>query len=665
MTDFPSRAPPARRGFSVAAAGAAFLLAVAGARADGPPPLIPRSILFGAPEFSQATISPDGAWLAWRAPRDGIPNIWVRAIDGASPPRPVTDDRRRGIHKYFWGGDGRILFLQDADGDENWRLYGVDLASGGRRDYTPFEGVRVRVVAQSPSSPDRLIVAMNKDDRRRFDVYDLDLGGSAPRRVATNDGAVTSWFADPDLRVLGAAAATDDGGFELRLRADEASPWTRAAAWNADDAANSGVLGFGPGGRTVYLADSRGRDTAALVEMDVATGAVRELASDPDYDAGEALQHPETQAVEAVRFVREKASWRFLDPARAAVFDRLTADGAEVDVTSRDRRDRRWVVRVRRDDAPVATYLLDRETGAAEFLHWHKPALRRYTLARTEPIRLDARDGLTLHGYLTFPAGGARTNLPTVLSVHGGPWARDQWGYDPWVQWLANRGYLCLQVNYRGSTGYGKRFMNAGDREWGARMQDDLTDAVRWAVAQGHADPSRLAIAGASYGGYAALAAAAFTPDLFRCAVDAYGPSNLLTLLRSLPPYWSAQRRIFERRVGHVEDDREMLRARSPLFHADRMRIPILIAQGANDVRVPPAESEQIVAALRARGIAVEYLFFPDEGHGFIRDENNLRYVAAAERFLARHLGGRCEPEEGGAVPAGAATGGEGSAAAP
>jgi dipeptidyl aminopeptidase/acylaminoacyl peptidase len=305
----------------------------------------------------------------------------------------------------------------------------------------------------------------------------------------------------------------------------------------------------------------------------------------------------------------------------------------------RDHSDRVWLCAFTADDGPVSYYAFDRRTGQATFLFDHQPALAAYSLSPMEPFSYEARDGLRIHGYLTFPPGGERSNLPTVLNVHGGPWARDQWGFDPEAQWLANRGYLCVQVNFRGSTGYGKDFVNAGDREWGAKMHDDLVDAVRWVVDRGHADPSRVGIYGGSYGGYAALVGATFTPDFFRCAVDLVGPSNLKTLIESIPPYWAPLLSTFHTRVGNPEADAELLWSRSPLSRADNVRIPLLIAQGANDPRVKEAESEQIVAALREKGIPHEYLRFEDEGHGFAKPENRLRFFAAAERFLAEHLG--------------------------
>jgi dipeptidyl aminopeptidase/acylaminoacyl peptidase len=340
--------------------------------------------------------------------------------------------------------------------------------------------------------------------------------------------------------------------------------------------------------------------------------------------------------------LKDRSDYLVLDPSLEPDLEAVRAlHPGDPFFTGGDDADETWLVGFTNDAGSVAYFSYHRPSRAGRFLFEARPELAQYQLAPMEPFSFAARDGLVIHGYATFPADAGRTGLPTVLNVHGGPWARDVWGYNPEAQWLANRGYLCIQVNFRGSTGYGKAFVNAGDREWGGRMQDDLTDAVAFAVGQGWADPDRVAIYGGSYGGYAALAGAAFTPDLFRCAVDVVGPSNLKTLIETIPPYWAPMVAQFHRRVGHPDSDAAFLWSRSPLSAAGSIRIPMLIAQGANDPRVKQAESEQIVAALREAGVEHEYLLFPDEGHGFAKPENRLRFYAAADRFLARHLGGR------------------------
>ncbi len=608
------------------------------------PPLIPRDVLFGNPEKALPLLSPDGRRLAYLAPVDGVLNVWVGAPGGAGD-RPVTHDTDRGIRQYFWGRDSaHILYLQDKGGDENWRLFSVDLAQGTERELTPYPSVQVQVVDHNKHFPHDVVIAMNRTDARLHDAYRLDLETGEARLVAENPGNVVQWVTDAQLRVRGAVAARDDGGFDLLLRGAEAEPWARALTWSAEDALTSGPVTFSGDGRSLVLRDSRGANAARLLRRPLDGGEPTVLAADPEYDVAEVLLHPDTYEVQLASFVRARRNWVVLDPAlapdMAAV--RSLRDGDFL-VYDRTDADDRWLVGFTQDTAPASYYAFDRAVGRAEFLFTTRPALERYTLAVMEPISFPARDGLEIHGYLTRPPGVARTGLPLVVDVHGGPWHRDEWGYDPEAQWFANRGYACLQVNFRGSTGYGKRFVNAGDREWGGKMHDDVVDGVRWAIAQGIADPARIAIYGGSYGGYAALVGATFTPELFRCAVSIVGPSNLLTFIDTIPPYWSSYRTMLYQRVGNPETEPEFLKSRSPLFHVDRIRIPMLIAQGANDPRVNRAESEQIVAAMGAKGIDHEYLLFEDEGHGFAKPENRLRFYAAAERFLARHLGGRAE----------------------
>jgi dipeptidyl aminopeptidase/acylaminoacyl peptidase len=404
------------------------------------------------------------------------------------------------------------------------------------------------------------------------------------------------------------------------------------------------VLGFSADGASLLLTSSIDAETSRLVRMDLATGATEVLAEDPDADVSGVKVHPQTRQPQIVAMLKARAEYRVLDPD---VADDLAAirslHPGDPTFQGSDDADQTWLVGFTNDSGAVPYFAYHRQTRSAQFLFEHQPELSRYQLAAMEPFSYPARDGLTIHGYATFPAGQDRKALPTVLVVHGGPWARDVWGYNPHAQWLANRGYLCLQVNFRGSTGYGKAFLNAGDREWGAKMQDDLTDAVAHAVSQGWADPANVAIFGGSYGGYAALAGAAFTPDVYCCAVDIVGPSNLITLIQTIPPYWVPTIALFHRRVGDPEKDHDFLWSRSPLSRADEIRIPLLIAQGANDPRVKQAESEQIVAALAKAGIEYDYMLFPDEGHGFAKPENRLKFYAAAEKFLARHLGGRSE----------------------
>jgi dipeptidyl aminopeptidase/acylaminoacyl peptidase len=395
------------------------------------------------------------------------------------------------------------------------------------------------------------------------------------------------------------------------------------------------------------MVSSVGANTGRLLRMDIATGESEVIAEDPQYDLAGVRLHPDTREPLYVAFLRDRIEYQVLDQSVAPDLEALLAvEDGDLTILNEDDEDRTWLAAYMADDGPVRYYAYDRASRSSTFLFEHQPALSAYTLSKMEPFSFTARDALEIHGYLTFPPEVGRTGLPAVVNVHGGPWVRDAWGYDGEAQWLANRGYLCVQVNYRGSTGYGKAFVNAGDREWGAKMHDDVIDAVNWVVEQGYADPERIAIYGGSYGGYAALVGAAFTPDVFRCAVDIVGPSSLSTLINSIPPYWAPMIAQFHTRVGNPETEPDFLWSRSPLSRVDDIRIPILVAQGANDPRVKQAEAEQIVAALKEKGIDHEYLLFPDEGHGFAKPENRLRFYAAAERFLAKHLGGRYEPEE-------------------
>jgi dipeptidyl aminopeptidase/acylaminoacyl peptidase len=610
--------------------------------------VIPREVLFGNPSRVSPRLSPDGERLAFLAPKEGVLNVWVGPVGSSLDSGDfgaVTDDRKRGIRLFFWAEDGRhIVYLQDEGGDENWRIHAVDPATGEDRDLTPFDDVQAQVVARDRRFPDALLVALNRENPELHDVYRLTISSGDLDLVAKNPGNIVGWTADEDFEVRAAMAATPDGGFDLLLRDHADDDWRKYLTWDKEDALSSGPVGFASGGEKLYLLDARGANASRLVLMDLASGETEALVEDPRYDVSQVLVHPDTHEVQAAAVERAKTEWIPLDDDIREDFEALR-DLAQGDfsVTSRDRADESWLVAVDSDDGGASYFAYDRATKSAEHLFDARPDLADYELAKMEPVSFTSRDGLEIEGYLTLPPGVAPENLPLVLNVHGGPWARDGWGYDPEAQWFANRGYACLQVNYRGSTGYGKSFLNAGNREWGGKMHDDLVDAVGWAVEKGVADPDRVAIYGGSYGGYAALVGATFTPDLFRCAVDIVGPSNIITLIESVPPYWKPLIATFNERVGNPETEPDFLKVRSPLFFVDRIRIPMLIAQGANDPRVKQAESEQIVAAMKERGIDHEYMLFEDEGHGFARPENRLKFYAAAEEFLAKHLGGRTE----------------------
>ncbi len=608
------------------------------------PPLIPREVLFGNPERASPLISPDGSRMAYLAPVDGVLNVWVGST-GGDDYQPITDDRDRGIRVFFWGHDRRhLLYLQDTAGDENWSLYAVGLETEQARALTPFEGVQVHIIDHNKHFPNDMLIGMNREDPKLHDVYDLNFTSGEPRLAAKNPGNVVGWVSDAQLKVRGALAARADGGMDLLVRNDESEGWRQLVGWGPEDALNSRPLAFSQDGKRLYVEDSRDANAGRLVEISLATGATTVIAEDPTYDIDSVITHPDTRVVQMVSFTRARREWIVLDEGIAPDVDAIgRLERGDFVMYDRTDADDRWLVGFESDTGPMSFHAFDRETQTGLFLFHTRPALTKYVLSPMEPISFRSRDGLTVHGYLTYPPGPDRKNLPLVLNVHGGPWHRDTWGYDPEAQWLADRGYGCLQVNFRGSTGYGKGFLNAGDREWGGKMHHDLVDAVEWAVEQGIADSRRLAIYGGSYGGFAALCGATMTPDLFRCAVSIVGPSNLITFINTIPPYWSSYLASIYKRVGHPEVDAELLESRSPLTHVDRIQIPMLIAQGANDPRVKQSESEQIVAAMKEKGIDHEYMLFPDEGHGFAKPENRLRFYAAAEKFLAKHLGGRME----------------------
>ena len=611
--------------------------------------LIPRSVLFGNPERTSPQISPDGSALAWIAPRDGVLNLWVAPAGGEpgvdwAAARPLTEDTDRGIRAFAWARDGRhVLYVQDVGGDENWRVYDVDPESLERRDLTPFEGIHATIIGTSKRRPDEVLVGINADNPQLHDVYRLHLASGELVKEIENPG-YAGWLADEDLVVRCAIEPLPDGSFNVLVRDSGADEFRFLLGIPAEDATSTDVVSFSGDGRSLLMTSSAGADTGRLTRVDLATGESTVLAEDPEADVSGALLDPDTRDPQIVMILKDRMTYVVLDPAVEEDLKAVRAlHPGDPSISGRDEADTTWLVAFNVDAGSVTYFTYDRATKAGRLLFSARPALSGYELAPMEPFSFRARDGLVIHGYLTFPPGLGRSGLPAVVDVHGGPQVRDTWGYNPEAQWLANRGYLCIQVNYRGSTGYGKSFVAAGDREWGGKMHDDLVDAVDYAVSEGWADRSRVAIYGGSYGGYAALVGAAFTPDVFCCAVDIVGPSNLKTLLETIPPYWAPMIAQLYRRVGNPETDAEFLWSRSPLSRARDIRIPLLIAQGANDPRVKQAESEQIVAALKEAGIDHEYMLFPDEGHGFAKPENRIKFYTAAERFLAKYLGGRYE----------------------
>ena len=609
------------------------------------PSLIPRQLLFGNPEKTSAKLSPDGTKLAYLAPdANQVLNVWVRDLQRGGQDRQVTTDRKRGVRQFLWQFNNEaILYTQDKDGDENWHLYQTHIGTQLTKDLTPFEGVKVEMVDADPRFPHEMLIQMNKRDPALFDVYRLNLQTGQLQLDTENPGGVVQWIADHNLQTRASQSITEEGATLIRVRNQVTSPWRD---WLKIEPTEIGdIQDFSADNQSLYLMTSLDANTSRLVKIHVETGERTLVAEDPQYDLSDLLLHPTTYSLEAVGLERDKYEWMVLDPQLKADFDHLSQHlKGPFTLASRDLANQNWIIISLSDQRPSHFYLYRRPSKTLDFLFSTQPTLERYSLSAMQPIRFQARDGMTLHGYLTLPYGQEPRQLPTVLLVHGGPWARDSWGMQPMAQWLANRGYAVLQINFRGSTGYGKAYLNAGNREWANKMHHDLLDGKEWLIGQGYAHPEKIAIAGGSYGGYATLVGLTFTPDAFCCGVDIVGPSNLITLLQTLPPYWKPLKTIMDIRVGKLETEEEFLKSRSPLFKADQIKKPLLIAQGANDPRVKQAESDQIVAAIRQKQLPVEYLLFTDEGHGFVRPENRLKFYAVAEAFLAKYLGGRYEP---------------------
>ncbi|MGH3424136.1 MAG: alpha/beta fold hydrolase, partial [Nocardioidaceae bacterium] len=525
-------------------------------------------------------------------------------------------------------------------------LHGIDLDTGVERQLSPSTaGVQAQLLAHNRWHPYELLIGLNDRDEQLHDVHRLDLRTGELTLVEQNPG-FAGWLIDTDLVVRGGVLVQPDGSEQILLRDGAEGEYRPFREVTHEDSAATGVVGFSRDGRCLLMSSSVGVNAARLVRVDLDTGAETIIAGDPTYDVSNVVLHPETREPQAVVFAKDRAEYVVLDESIRADLEALRAyRDAELTISRTERADRIWLVGYARPDGPVEYATYDRDTGDIKPMFVHKEALLSYELAPMDPFAYTSRDGLTVHGYITFPAGAEHHDLPAVLLVHGGPWHRDTWAYDPTVQWLANRGYAVVQVNFRGSLGYGKSFVNAGNKQWGAAMHDDLVDAVAYVVDRGWADPQRMGIFGGSYGGYAALAGVAFTPDTFRCAVDLCGPSNLLTLIASVPEYWKPMIADLHQRIGNPETDADMLVRRSPLTSVDAIRSPVLVAQGANDPRVKQAEAEQIVAALRDKGVDHEYVLFADEGHGLAKPENRERFYAATEPFLARHLGGRVQKD--------------------
>ena len=627
------------------------------------PPLIPRETLFANADRFLPQLSPDGARIAWIAPdKNGVANIWVDRLDG-SDPKVVTNENHRPIVWYAWAGDAKhILYFQDNAGDEIDHLFSTDLTSQTVRDLTPFRGVRAQNPLLDPKHPKSVLVALNLRDRHAFDIYRVDLETGAITLEATNPGDVLTWTTDANFAIRGATAFEGKSCASIiRVRDAVDQPWRdlvvmpfERALFNGEVVEGSLIAGFDPDGKSLLIHSALNSDKGRLVRVDAHSGKeMAVLAQDPESDVADSpygnkpsvLRDPMSGAIQAVEFNRTASHWVFLDPKMESDFAKIGKQiQGFIDLVSRDQADRKWIVGAHRSDAPVSYHLFDRATGKLTKLYDENPPLSRFTLAPKKPIVIKARDSLELVSYLTTPPGVEAKQLPLVLLIHGGPWFRDYDGFDAEVQLLANRGYAVLQVNYRGSTGYGLKFLNAGTNEWGRGTQEDLFDAVRWAIDQGIVDRKRIAAMGWSGGGFGTLLCLEMQPDLFACGVDGVGPADLATLYRSFPSYWSNITNRWRRGGGDFDHDEKLNRQVSPLYNVDKVRAPLLIGQGQNDPRVTIANVDGMVKALRAAKREVTYVVYPDEGHGFERPENQMDFYGRVEEFLGKHLGGRVEP---------------------
>ena len=612
------------------------------------PKQIPLRDFFKTPERSYFRLSPDGKFLSFMQPwgegsAEKRKNIFIQTIDQSGEPtgeaRRLTSETARDIAGYSWKGGSNVLFVKDFGGDENFHVVSASV-NGGVKDLTPFDGVRAEMIDDLLGDAEHILVAHNQRDKKIFDVYKLNVRSGTSELVAKNPGNITSWVTDHAGKVR--AATTSDGvNTSLLYRATEKEEFKTVLTTNFRESAEP--LFFTFDNKRMYVNSNRGRDKKAIVELDLATAKEGKILFEhPEVDAGGMSFSRERKVLTEINYVTAKPERRVLDASTGALYKALEAKlpGYEIGLQSHTKDENRWIVAASNDRTEGTRYLYDVKTGSLSTLAVINDAISESQTAFMKPLSYQSRDGLTIHGYLTLPVGTEARNLPVVVNPHGGPWARDVWGYNAEVQFLANRGYAVFQMNFRGSTGYGRKFWEASFRQWGRTMQDDITDGVQWLIKEGIADPKRVAIYGASYGGYATLAGVTLTPDLYAAAVNYVGVSNMFTFMKTIPPYWEPLREMFYEMVGNPEKDKEFLQAVSPVFHVDKIKTPLFVAQGARDPRVNKAESDQIVEALKKRGVAVEYMVKENEGHGFRNQENQFEFYEAMEKFLARHLKG-------------------------
>ncbi len=606
------------------------------------PRLVPMKDFFKNPEKAAFQLSPDGVHLAFLKPWQNRLNVHVQKI-GEEKETRISSATERDITGYIWANNSRIVYIQDTAGDENFRLYAVNADGSDFKELTPFEKVRVGIVDELKNNDNEMLISMNKRDPRLFDVYRINIYTGKMEMIVQNPGYFTGYLTDHDGK-LRVAFATDGVNTSVFYREREKDSFQSLITTNFRD--NFAPTVFTYDNKNLYVASNIGRDKIAYVEYDIKNKKETNLIYEhPEVDVAVLLKSDKRKIITGVIYTTDKRRYHFFDEERARLQEELEKQlpGYEVIVSNMSRDETKALVRTFSDRSLGAYYYLDRNTNEFRKLAEVSPWLNEGELAEMKPITYTSRDGLTIHGYLTLPNGLKPKNLPVVVNPHGGPWARDIWAFNPEVQFLANRGYAVLQMNFRTSTGYGKKFWEAGFKQWGLAIQDDITDGVKWLIDQGIADPKKVGIYGGSFGGYATLAGVAFTPDLYACAVDYVGVSNLFTLIKTIPPYWEPMRQMFYEMMGDPVKDKELYERISPLFHADKIKAPLLVAQGANDPRVNKKESDQIVEVLRKRGIKVTYMVKENEGHGFHNEENRFDFYRAMEEFLGKYLGGRVE----------------------
>ncbi|MFH1845348.1 MAG: S9 family peptidase [bacterium] len=616
--------------------------AVSTALASGDvPPVIPMEEFFRNPERSGYDLSYDGQYISFRMPWQNRMNVHIQKV-GSDEVIRITEATERDIPGYGWANNNRIIYVMDSGGDENYHVFAVDIDGGNPLELTPFEGVRAGIVDVMKENKEEMLIRMNKRDPQLFDVYRVNVNTGEMELAAENPGTVEDWITDHDGKVR--AAKTSDGvNTSLLYRQTEADDWTTVVTTSFKDGLDP--LQFTFDNRYLYVSSNLDRDKQAIYTYDPRTGEFLDLIYEHDQvDVSNLIDSEKRKIITGVSFTTDKRQYHWFDEWRgnlqATIEDQLP--GYEVALTAMSDDEDKALVRTYSDKSSGAYYFYDIETEKLTKLVEVSPWIDESLMCDQKPIQYQSRDGLTIHGYLTLPRGVEPKNLPVVILPHGGPWARDNWGFDPEVQFFANRGYGVLQMNFRSSTGYGKSFWQAGFKQWGLTMQDDITDGVEWLIGQGIADRGRVGIYGVSYGGYAVLAGLAFTPDLYACGVDYVGISSLFTVLESLPPYWELGRQMFYEMMGDPEQDKELLEQISPLFHADQITAPLYVFQGANDPRVNIREADQMVAALQERGVEVKYMVKDNEGHYFRNEENRFDVFREVDMFLAEHLGGRC-----------------------